>query len=344
MIPTSAELAVRPYTRGDKAPLLELIKAVWSYKNHIEMRFNDRWWWQWETPPLYLIEDPHTSTLVGVCGYLPFTLRAGGRELSCAWFLDFFVLAAYQGRGLGKRLTRAVQERFAITASLSQSETAYHVFRTCGWSTRCWIPVYTNLFPLRVMFPSGAGSRTVAAFAMEAPPPIGMDLDGLWTRVRDSYAAIAVRDAASLFRRYASTEQRDYTLLCCWRGTELTGYAVIRLARPTTSARASIGFVVDYLADPADRETFSTLLSAAARRLLDGGASRIYCASTVPGFARVLRSCGFVSPETPLVGRMLRSRFNMGLTAYRTDADSPDPSTWFLSMGDCDIDAAWYLD
>src|SRR4051812_33447428 len=110
-----SEFTIRPYDDADKAAFLELVKRVWSFNKDPEARFHQRWWWQRAKPPLFLLEDG--SRLIGFCGHIPFSLRAGGREVPSAWFVDFFVLPEYQGKGLGKRLTKMVQDRGAVTGA-----------------------------------------------------------------------------------------------------------------------------------------------------------------------------------------------------------------------------------
>ena len=129
MTPTERDLIVRPYASQDHTRLMALLREVWSHKRDIERHVRDRWWWRWDEPPLYVVEDPAQDTLAGLCAFMPFALRTNGMELPSAWFVDFYVRPKYQGKGLGKRLTQAVQNRHAVTASLSQTAMAYRVFQ-----------------------------------------------------------------------------------------------------------------------------------------------------------------------------------------------------------------------
>ncbi len=340
MTSTADSFSVRPYVREDEVRLSDLVRRIWAHKHDVDRQFRERWWWQWEQPPLYMVEDAGGAP-IGVCAYIPFSLRACGVDLSAAWFVDFYVLSEYQGRGLGKRLTQVVQDRFQVTASLSQTAMAWRVFEKMGWCERTRVKLYVNRFPMRWMFRKPSSGFDVSRCTLDAGSPVAADLDALWTRVRDSYRCIARRDGAELLRRYARRGM-EYVLLCGRRGGECAGYMIVRVVRGTSGGKPSQGLIVDYLVHPDDTGAFTALLSEASSVLLDDGAERIYCISTSPRIERALVSRGFLSPTTPVIGRALRAN-NKWLTYYsKTKPDPVDPAAWFLTMGDCDIDYAWY--
>src|SRR5512137_1716701 len=140
----STNVTVRPYAPADHAALLDLLREVWPHKHDVAAHVEDRWWWRHASPPILVAGDTRTLRLLALCAFMPFTLIAGGTPHSAAWFVDFFVRPDCQGRGIGSRLTRAVQERFAVTASLSQTEAAWRVFQKLGWHPRTPVPLYTH--------------------------------------------------------------------------------------------------------------------------------------------------------------------------------------------------------
>lgn len=342
MASAADDFRVRPYDGADKGAVLELLRQVWAHKRHLAADFQDRWWWQWAQPPLYVVEGPQRA-LAGLCAYIPFTLRARGREFSSAWFVDFYVLQECQGRGLGRRLTQAVQERFAITASLSQTAMAWRVFQKMGWHERTRVTLYMNPFPAPWTFRRPPPAVRISTHPIAAGLPVAADLDRLWARVRDRYQVIACRDSASILRRYTSQGDRRYVLLCGHQGEQCAGYMIVRAVRSVVAnSRRAEGLVVDYLVHPEDRRTFAALLGQAVSVLRDEGAGRMYCISSSPRCQRALAAHGFLSPAAPLVGRLLRGNTKW-LTYYsRADAGPIDPAAWFLTIGDCDIDYAWH--
>jgi GNAT superfamily N-acetyltransferase len=333
------ELHVRPYAEADRLPLLELMRQVWPRKPEVDQEVNRRWWWRQPEPPLCVVDDPAGQRLVGLCAYMPFTLRARGQDLPSAWFVDFYVLPDFQGHGLGKRLTAWVQERFAVTASLSQTEMAYRVFKKLGWQTRTPVTMYVNPWPVRGLLPKAAGGLRVSSHAIDPGFPAAADLDALWTRLRDAYPSITRRSSADLVQRYAPREGRRYQLVCAYRGRDCVGFLISRMVE---TAAGTQGLIVDYLVGPEDADVFAGLLGAAGNWLLDGGAKRIACLSTVPAFERVMRRAGFFSPNTPLIGRAFRHNTKWLTYHSKVDPSLVDPSRWYLTLGDCDLDEVWY--
>jgi GNAT superfamily N-acetyltransferase len=337
------ELHVRSYAQADRLPLLELMRQVWPHKPEVDHEVNRRWWWRQPEPPLCVVDDPAGRRLVGLCAYMPFTLRARGQDLSSAWFVDFYVLPGFQGHGLGKRLTTWVEERFAVTASLSQTEMAYRVFKKLGWHERTPVTMYVNPWPMRGFLPKAADGLRMSSSPIERGFSAAADLDGLWSRLRDAYPSMACRSSADLVRRYAPREGRSYRLVCAYRGQECVGYLISRMVESASdTAPGAQGLLVDYLVGPQDADVFAGLLGVAVNALLDAGAKRIACLSTVPSFERVLRGAGFFAPATPIIGRAFRHNTKWLTYHSKVDPSLVDPSRWYLTLGDCDLDEVWY--
>jgi hypothetical protein len=101
---------------------------------------------------------------------------------------------------------------------------------------------------------------------------------------------------------------------------------------------------VDALAHPEDTGAFAALLSESSRRLIELGATRLYCLTTPQAWRRVLARHGFLFPNTPVLGLRLQSQTKW-LTWFAADAEAiPEPAEWFVTLGDCDLDLAWHQD
>lgn len=72
------------------------------------------------------------DTIVAHAARIPFTLNVGEQPKRCAWFVDFAVLPAYQGQGLGQRLTQRWMD-YADTLVSFCNEKSMGVFRKFGW-------------------------------------------------------------------------------------------------------------------------------------------------------------------------------------------------------------------
>lgn len=323
------EFVVRPYAGGDRARLIELLQQVWPNRRPIEPHVDRRWWWQFPEPPIVVIADRRSEQLAGVCAYMPFPLFSRGRGRSAAWFVDFYVLQEHQGRGFGRRLTRAVQDRFSVTASLSQTAMAWRVFQKLGWRDRAAVQIAMHPWPKPWMFRSGSGYE-LSRHPIDAKLPVKSDLDALWAAVMEAYPAIASRTSEELVRRYSSHGGRAYDLICARRGGQCAGYMVVR----------SPGLIVDVLARPDDAGAFKAMLSEAGRHLIELGARRLYCLATPQAWRRVLARHGFLSAGTPVLGARLESQTKW-LTLFTTESSVPEPGDWFVTLGDCDLDLAW---
>jgi hypothetical protein len=218
------------------------------------------------------------------------------------------------------------------------------VFQKLGWRPRTRVALYVNPFPVRWMFPKPAKGLRVSTHAIDPSLPAG-DLDALWTRVRNAYGLIARRTGADLRARYASHGARQYVMLCCYRDAACVGYLIVRVVPPGSKAKgATQGLIVDYLVHPDDADAFGALLAEAASVLIGRGARRIYCLSTSPACQHLLGLRGFFSPATPLMGRALRGNWKWLTYNARTEHPVADPASWFLTLGDCDLDYAWFQD
>jgi len=340
---TSNGFVVRPCADSDRPALLALLRRVWPHKHDVERLVRERWWWRWDQPPVILVEDAQRPGPVGLCVYIPFPLRCGGRELACAWFVDFFILPEYQGKGLGQRLTQYVQDRFDLTASLSQTAMAYRVFQKMGWSERSRVTLYVHPLPWRGLFWTPSRGRRILGYPIDRALPVCADLDALWGRVRDAYGCLSVRSSERILDRYAGQGHRQYQLLCAYQKQACVGYMIVRAVHPMSgNAPPYYGLIVDYLVAPDDTATFSILLSHAVSHLASLGVRRMAILTTSPADARVLRRRAFLSPDTPLLGRALLANNKWLTYQARTDAPLVDPGGWFLTLGDCDIDYVWY--
>jgi GNAT superfamily N-acetyltransferase len=335
-------IRVRPYVDDDKEFLRTFVRELWS--DRPAEVFDNRWWWRHSTSPLIVAADEQTNRIVGMCAYIPFRLRAGGTDQRAAWFVDFFVAPDQQGKGLGKLLTCEVLNQFPVTASLSQSDAAWAVFRKLQWHARSYAKLYLHVAP--ALWHGSAkwrrGSKiTVSSqlYTSALSPDIAARIDDLWRSVRGLYDAIAVRDSTSLNDRYATFEQRRYRLLLAYRDDQLIGYMISRVLAKNSlqSFRRSFGLVVDYLILNEDPDVFRALLGNAAKASVAEGARGMMCMSTSNAIGRVLAGTGYLHSGTPLIGRKL-GKLDVAFTSYGLERAS---SNWFLTPGDCDLDLSW---
>ena len=336
---------VRDYRPDDKERLRELCRDVWS--DRPAETFERRWWWSQDRPPLKLAEDPSSRALVGFCGFAPFSLFFQGRSYPSAWFADFFITEAHQGKGLGRQLAGAVMEGFELAASLNHNEAALSLFKKMDWKEHRVADLY--LYPW-LLIPGvsrwQALSRKKDAYEIKVdawPLSAPEEFDSLWRQARDRWAPLACRDAAALERRYGPLK-RDYKMLRCCKDGALVGYMVTRIA-PAGAIRSlparPTGLIVDFLVRPEESsEIFRALLAGALQHLARDGASCIMSLATTEPFARELARHGFLHAASPLIGpRLSRLKARFAFTGPACAALGPAP--WYLTLGDADLDLMW---
>jgi GNAT superfamily N-acetyltransferase len=341
-------VSIRPYAPADRDRLRELaVHDVWADRP-AEM-FDRRWWWREQEPPLFVAEDIEAGELVGFCAYYPFRLYSKSETTPAAWFVDFFVSNRHQRKGIGKGLTREVMGRFPVTAALWATEGSWAVFERLGWTDQRYVDIYVN--PWHIL-PIGRATtskrRSHPGIRLEVGPigqviPDPQELDQLWRRVRDGYAALAVRDAAALGARYGERPGRQYSLIRAYRNSDLVGYMIVRPLPPGSLRplrRFPVGLVADFLLDREDSSLFGALLDEASRRLVASGAKCVVCLATERAFHEALAHRGFLAASTPVIGRRL-ARMRIAFTFFEQREGRRLPSEWMLTFADADSDLTW---
>jgi GNAT superfamily N-acetyltransferase len=74
-----------------------------------------------------------SGRMVGLLGYLDLPLRVGGAITTGRWPLNFFLLAPYRGRGLGRRLMEATREGVRWRLVIGGNANSTPVLAKTGW-------------------------------------------------------------------------------------------------------------------------------------------------------------------------------------------------------------------
>ncbi|GAB4580928.1 MAG: hypothetical protein Fur0022_36730 [Anaerolineales bacterium] len=348
------DFPVRQATLADQPALFEFLRQ--AYPERWQYKFPERWAWEFERNPfrgnglpIWIALDG--ARIIGQSCALIEPLILHGQETRVGWGVDFFVLPAYRGQGLGTRLQQANNASHEVFMSLSMAAAAARIKAQIGLQTLPPIPLFTKIVQhdpasvlatliARTHLPEVIIRRTgvhrlsaslltarEARRAREFSPPragvgltpverFGPEADALWQRLSPHFTALIRRDAEYLNWKYVDQPHVQYE-----RYISEQGYVIFRRARPP---ERNVGLILDVFANPADTATLRALLGHAIVQLQAQGIAYLQAASTLPAIQQILTAWGFKPTKT--VTPMIR-------------ATGAIPQTgWLLSKGDHDWD------
>lgn len=170
-----------------------------------------------------------------------------------------------------------------------------------------------------------ASAIEVAAFGAWA--------DALWERCKNRYAAIAVRDAASMNALAPATGWPPVTRIKVEKSGQVVGWALVMDTRMQSDARFGdlhVGSVVDCLADPADT---GEVVAAATGFLRRRGVDIIASNQSHPAWARGFAQNGYLMLQnrrlfaaSPALQQLLEPFAETALGLHLTNMDGHGPA------------------
>ena len=147
---------VLPYERCHREALLlfrEEHYGLGSLRNdpaYVDWLFEDQFQSQPGRPALFVCKD-HES-IVGTQGRLHVTLKAGDRNISTAWVVDFAVKKELQrSSGVGTALAFASREGMKVRLATDISDAAVAIALKLGWQYVCDIPLWVRPLDVRTL-------------------------------------------------------------------------------------------------------------------------------------------------------------------------------------------------
>lgn len=358
---------VRALRPEDRARVLTLRKAAEG--DLVESGREDYFDWQYFRNPaghgvVTLVEV--AGEVVGELGALPTEFKLDTQTTTAAMYVNFIVRPDLRGRGLGPDLDRLQREQelardlwlmlgFIRLSNPPQVRVQMEKLKR--------IPFVTPRMYYRILRPGRVARRAlrnpslaVVAGSVARGPlalwnlvlrPRSRDpslqvrslaepepsLDDLWARVSSHYRYAVIKDCKFLAWRYFEDPRQCYRILGAYRGSDLAGLAVMRVAE---WERLRVGVILDLLVEPGDRKTAACLVGAALDAIGEG-VDFVSCMLQARGAAgRALSRAGFVQlpssvnpHEYLLIGQALDGR--MDLTPLTSSKD------WYVSWGDFDV-------
>lgn len=352
-----SKVIIRQATYADKPAIFEFLET--AYAGRSEFKFPHRWEWAYETnpylpgdaPPVWIAVAPD-GRVIGQSAALVEPLVVDGAEYRVGWGVDFFVLPEYRGQGLGKQLQAANNAGNEVFMSLSMAESAAGIKRGLGLEPLPEVDVYSRILHhdpdsvretlarrYRWMPPGLAESLSKPAARLltkrsrprQLTPPPSLQVrrephfseafDRLWARLGGEYRALVRRDARYLTWKFKHQPHMQHEILGGYRDGDLSGYAVLRRARPP---ERDTGVLVDLFTDPTDRAVTTLLLEAALKRFWEVEVTFATAASCAPHLRDALVTAGFKESKT--VTPLARAPFSL------------PGEGWLLGKGDHDWD------
>jgi hypothetical protein len=337
------DYALVPARGVDHAALTAFVAAIWP-----ELAPQERiaaFWWM-RAAPEFAVAAVHrpSGAMAGLCGGRHCAWRIGDTSLPAVAICDWYVAPGHTGKGLGKRLVQHFDgpERFLYAFSISDAAIAN--FQKLGWRGPYRSSLQLLLIPPRLA--RHLGRRHGLTFERHARAgaeplgPLGATLDHIAAR-RPGLPAHMRRDAAEWSWRLGVCGERRYRISIARRGEEPLGYVAVR---PMTRGRSRMldrlqaAIVTDMAAAGDDPAVLAALAGEAVALAAGLGARAVVTATTAAMHRAAFSRMGFVSPRTPLLGRLVANRSPQFMWLPRGPAATLTANDLALSFADVAID------
>jgi GNAT superfamily N-acetyltransferase len=313
-----------------------------------------RWDWQYRRNPNNPGGEPEIwiaregPAIIGQYATMPVRLDVKGREVMGSWGMDVMVAPERQRRGLGEVLFRTWDRNVGASLGLGLSDASYRLFQKLNWPdvgpVPCLVkpltrrafrhprwPVPINRLISALTWPFVviiARTRPLSA-EVRMVQRFDESFTRLWERLANKFDLAVRRDAAYLNWKFVGAPHVRYSIAALLRDGQIAGYAVYRhLHEP----RGRVTLLVDFLADPADEQGFTTLLRWVDREARQEDSDKIRTFAMHAGFRRIMRRSGYFQVKS-----------TMEFVVKVNGADVPPDfyehtDSWHVTLGDSDQD------
>ena len=344
----------------EEARLIAFAAAVWPDR---PSELVSRWWRRAEPDCAVAAVHEPTGAMAGFCSARPSNWVIDGQTVPAIAICDWYVDPAHAGKGLGQRLMQHFEMVDQFVYAFSVSDAAIAIFKKLGWTG----PHRASLMALPL--PSIAklcaavfGGRVLVDLEDWVIGPAGLarvpakrtpvrhpdDAAAFWlaldrieaSRLSDGRAHMQ-RGEAEWRWRLSVCGERSYHFCLARRAGEPVGYVAVRRLTPGSSrqlGRISGALITDMVAvhdEPAVLRALSTRAVTVASEL---GATVVLAATNEPGQRDALAKAGFLSPNFPLLGRVLLHRSPQYMWLPKGPSANISAGTMALSFSDSDVD------
>jgi len=285
--------------------------------------------------------------IVGQLGTIPVQLKIGTRYCPAIWLLEFLILEEFRGKGLGKQLVLAANEKYPTMITLGINEASTRVFTKLGWNPMGRIHRYHKLlfagtaaglsrglrealnwtsFPLHV---SSKQTRPTNQFEIRQDQTVGSELDELWESASRQWPVAVRRDQKTVEWQFLKQPGKVYEVIRLYRRGKLAGYAIVffRKGRGNEAPpKAAISDLVYDFTEP--DEIIDQLLSAAVNLAIERRAGSLVTDFLDARIETHLKKHGFwrIKNSPPFMASAVEGKELL----Y-------NPQNWYLTRADADI-------
>ncbi len=262
--------------------------------------------------------------------------------------MDVMVAPERQRQGLGESLFRTWDRNVGASLGLGLSDSSYRLFQKLRWPdvgpVPCLVKPLTRRALRRPNWPQPI-NRLVSALTLPIVKIVARSrplraevrlirrfdesFTALWDELAPKFDLAVRRDAAYLNWKYVSAPHVRYSIAVLRRDDRHVGYAVYRhLHEP----RGRVTLLVDFLADPDDEPTLSTLLRWVDREAREADSDKIRAFASHGSFRRLLRRAGYFQVKSTMEFVVKVNALEVGPGFYEK------VDRWHVTLGDSDQD------
>ncbi len=289
-----------------------------------------------------------TGTMAGLCIGRPSKWMIAGQTCSAVAICDWYVAPAHAARMLGRRLVRHFERPDRMMYAFSMSDDAIGYLARLGWTG----PHTSGLqaLPLPRLARLIRSARTLerkfelhdyAVRPGALPPALAAELDQIQSARPVTAPAHMWRGSDEWSWRLSVCGERSYRVCVVCRSGVPLGYSVVRAMTPGSSrrlGRISGALVVDLVAVDDDPELLRVLIARATANASDLRAAVLLAVTTNAVHRRAFATMGFLTPNSPVVGRFLKSRAPQYMWLPRGPAASLAATDLSFTFADSDVD------
>lgn len=305
-------------------------------------------WWRNAAPECAVaaIHQP-TESMVGICCGRPCQWVIGGQIHPAVSICDWYVEPGHEGKLLGRRMLRRFEVPGAFLNAISISDVAIAYLNRLGWVGPCPSSLMTIPLPglgrvahLTMRRPSGVAFQEYTVASNQPLATLGTELDRIeHGRAHDARAHMC-RGAAEWSWRLSIYGNRVYRFCVARRGTDPVGYVVVRrMARPRKGMGRLPGAIIsDLVAIDDDHVVLQALARRAVSIAADLGVAIAFHITTSSAHQRALTAVGFLSPDFPILGRVLKRRAPVFMWSPRGPGQALVPQRVDMTFADSTLD------